>query len=49
VGSAYKGVTLKDSVIKHYDHERDPVRQSQKKTYYRKTLAPRENKYQEVL
>lgn len=49
VGNAYRGAQLKGSVIKHHDHERDPVRQSQKKTYYRKTLAPRENKFQEVL
>jgi len=54
VGDAYKGVKLKGnefegSVIKHHDHERDAVRISQRKTYYRKYLSPRENKFQEVL
>jgi len=54
VGNAYKGVKIKGnefegSVIKHHDHERDGVRQSRKKTYYRKHLSPRERKIQEVL
>jgi len=54
VGNAYRGVKIKGnefegSVIKHHDHERSAVRQSRKKTYYRKHLSPRENKFQEVL
>jgi len=54
VGDTYCGVKLKGnefegSLIRHHDQERDKVRQSQKKTYYRKYLAPRERKFQEVL
>ncbi len=54
VGNAYKGVKIKGnehsgSRIKHHDQERDGVRQSRKKTYYRKHLSPRERRIQEVL